>query len=76
MLSQKWVKECATSARKQGLPFRTALLEHPNVRGLLTEAEIDALLDPANYLGTVERQIASVKASIKTRRKDWELPGE
>ncbi len=72
-LSQQWVKDCARSARKQSMPFKKALLEHAHIRGLLTETEIDTLLDPANYLGTVEEQIARFKTSIEIRKKEGGL---
>jgi len=72
-LSQKWVKACAASAVKGETDFKTALLEHAQISASLTLPEIDALLDPSNYIGTVERQISDLSAAIAKRREDWEL---
>ena len=45
------VYEAAQTAATSGQKFRDLLLEDAAVRERLTPAEIDALLDPASYVG-------------------------
>jgi 3-carboxy-cis,cis-muconate cycloisomerase len=52
--AQALVTELATRAARESRPFRDALLAEPRVTELLSPAEIDALLDPAGYLGSAE----------------------
>ena len=41
-------------------PFREVLLKNEFVRGKLSETEIDAALDPKNYLGTAVKQAEDI----------------
>lgn len=56
------VEQCCRQAVKEGTHLRTVLGNNPEVSAQLSSAELDRLLDPANYLGQarhwVERAIA------------------
>jgi len=52
----------AGRAMDEGGTLREALLEDHEVSALLSEAEIDALLDPANYLGSAPAMVDAVLA--------------
>jgi len=66
--SQHVVKSCANVARDGGKSFKQTLLEHEIVAACFTNKEIDELLNPESYLGTIEEQIDVVinSVSIKT----------
>ena len=49
-------------AMDEGGALREALLADPQVTALLSEAKIDALLDPANYLGSSPAMVDAVLA--------------
>jgi len=48
----------------EGLTLREALLADSNIAGRLPEAEIDALLDPANYTGAAGAMVDAVLARV------------
>ena len=58
--SQHVVKSCANVARDGGISFKRALLEHKIVAACFTIKEIDEMLNPESYLGTIEEQIDAV----------------
>jgi adenylosuccinate lyase len=69
------VYEAAQTAATSGRPFRDLLLEDVIVRGQLSPAEIDALLDPVRYTGasaTFARRAAAtgreLAASLRARQ--------
>jgi len=66
--SQHIVKSCANVARDGGISFKQALLEHEIVAACFTKKEIDEMLNPESYLGTIEEQIDAVikSAAIET----------
>ncbi len=55
--SQHVVKSCANAARDGGISFKQALLEHEIVAACFTNKEIDEMLNPKSYLGTIAEQI-------------------
>ena len=46
------VQAACRRALNEGRPLREELLGDPGIRGVLSEEEIDAALDPARYLGS------------------------
>jgi 3-carboxy-cis,cis-muconate cycloisomerase len=60
------IEQCCRSAVEQGTHLRQVLGQHPQVSAELSSAELDHLLDPANYLGQagrwVERAVAEHEA--------------
>ena len=53
-------------AMDEGGTLREALLSDPQVTALLSEAKIDALLDPPNYLGSAPAMVDAVLARYET----------
>lgn len=56
------VYAAAARAMDEGRTLRDALLADREISALLTEAEMDALLDPANYLGSAPAMVDAVLA--------------
>jgi 3-carboxy-cis,cis-muconate cycloisomerase len=71
------VLELAMRSHDEGLEFRKCLLEDSRVRAALSKSEIDALLDPRNYIGLsaqmVERVIVSSAAEPGQAGEDADL---
>lgn len=63
------VYELAMAAQEQGISFSVLLKQDKNVRRYLQEQQIEALLDPANYLGEAVKKVDQVVALAKT--KGW-----
>jgi adenylosuccinate lyase len=57
-------------SESEGQPFKETLLKNETVQKILSEKEIDATLDPRNYLGTAIKQVESVIQRTKQERKD------
>ncbi|MDJ0950986.1 MAG: adenylosuccinate lyase [Alphaproteobacteria bacterium] len=57
--------DCALSAQETGRPLKDELLANAEIRNVLSEAEIDALLDPENYLGDCAEQVDAIVARIR-----------
>jgi 3-carboxy-cis,cis-muconate cycloisomerase len=57
---------CATCA-DQGLTLRDVLLADGRISATLSAAEIDAMLDPANYLGCAREMVDRVLALVRRR---------
>ncbi len=55
--------------------FKTVLLEDSAVRDMLSEKEIDKVLDPRNYLGTTVKQVELAVEKTKQERKARGLAG-
>jgi adenylosuccinate lyase len=49
--------------------FKETLLEDKRVSGKLTKKEIDAALNPRNYLGTATRQVVQMVGKTKKERR-------
>ena len=58
------VHDIAMTAYETGKPFRQALLDDERVNGHLDAARIDALLDPAGYVGSCEALVDDVVAQV------------
>ena len=63
------VYELAMTAQEQGIPFSVLLKQDEKVRRYLDDRQIDALLDPANYLGEAVEKVEQVTALAKA--KGW-----
>lgn len=55
---------CARAAER-GTTLREALMAEPEIAGTLSAAEIDRLLDPANYTGAAGAMVDSVLAMVR-----------
>jgi 3-carboxy-cis,cis-muconate cycloisomerase len=62
------VSAAANRAIEQGTPLRDQLITDADVMQWLSEAELDQLLEPANYLGSTQTMIAAVLANHQTLR--------
>jgi len=63
------LRKLAIKSETEKRHFREILLEDKIVSGKLTEKEIDAALNPKNYLGTAKMQIKNVvKKTMKERK--------
>jgi adenylosuccinate lyase len=62
------VRLAAMAAETTGKEFRDTLLGEPAIAKLLEPAELDALLDPANYIGVSEQIVKNVVAEVRQRR--------
>ena len=62
------VRRAAMAAETTGKEFRDTLLAEPAIAKLLNPAELDALLDPANYIGVSEQIVKNVVAEVRQRR--------
>jgi len=56
-------------SESEGQPFKEALLKNDTVQKMLSEKEIDAALDPRNYLGTAIKQVELVIQMTKQEKK-------
>jgi len=57
-------RECAMESYKAGKPFKEMLMKNQTVRKYLDEGEIDAALNPDNYVGTAVEQVDKALKSI------------
>ena len=51
------VRECAMDSYSEGAPLRDMLMKNSEIRGYLSEDEIDRSLDPRRYIGTASEQV-------------------
>lgn len=63
------IRTLTIRSESEGQPFKETLLKNETVRKMLSEKEIDAALDPRNYLGTAIKQVESVIQRTKQERK-------
>lgn len=54
------VYEAASKAHENKLSLKEALLQKTEITSVLTESEIDGLIDPINYIGVSEQMIENV----------------
>jgi adenylosuccinate lyase len=66
------LRKLALKSEAENQGFREILLEDKNVKEKLTEKEIEAALNPRNYLGTAVQQ---VEVMVKKTRKEHEVKG-
>lgn len=62
------VRRCSLSAGLDAVAFQAALLSESEVSGRLTATELEALLDPANYMGSAEQIVRNVVRAVRARR--------
>ncbi len=55
----------AGMAYDKGISLKEALLETPEITSMLTEQEINTLLDPANYTGSAAQMVEAVLDKVK-----------
>jgi adenylosuccinate lyase len=67
--SEALMRELAASAIADGLSLRQALASNAEINETLSAQEIDALLDPATYLGQVGAQVDAVIAQARAARE-------
>lgn len=63
------VRRAAEKVRDTGRSLRDVLLADEAVTGVLDEADLDAALDPAAYLGSADELVSRALAAHATRRK-------
>jgi 3-carboxy-cis,cis-muconate cycloisomerase len=66
--AHKLVQAVANRAIDAGLTLREGLLTEPEVTDRLSKAEIDALLEPANYTGSAGAMVDAVIARYESMR--------
>jgi len=66
------VKKLVFESDIENRPLKEILLSDPIVSKMLKPKEVDAVLNPYNYLGTTTKQI---KLAIETTRKERETRG-
>jgi len=59
------VYEACARCNDEGMTLRDALLADTRISGHLSEAQIDAMLDPANYLGIAREMVDQVLAMVR-----------
>ena len=59
------VYECAMQAYEEQRSFKETLQGNEKLAGLITEKELDAWLDPINYLGAAPQKVEEVLAQVK-----------
>jgi adenylosuccinate lyase len=67
-------RELAIKSHNEERAFKEVLFENSQVKKVLTPAEIDKVMDPRNYLGTVPEQIKNVIEKSRKERKARGLP--
>jgi adenylosuccinate lyase len=67
-------RQLAIKSHNQQRPFKQVLAEDSTVKKMLTPKEIEAVMDPQNYLGTAPKQIERVIEKTKQERKARGLP--
>lgn len=63
------LRKLTIKSEAENRPFREVLLENEFVHGLLTEKEIDAALNPRNYLGTATQQVENIVQQTRDERR-------
>lgn len=59
------VYECAMQSHEQQCSFKAVLQTHEQLAGLISEQELDAWLDPINYLGSASQKVDQVIVQAK-----------
>jgi adenylosuccinate lyase len=63
------LRKLTIKSEEEKRPFRNVLLEKEVIHNLLSEKEIDAALNPQNYLGTAVQQVENVIQGTSAERK-------
>jgi adenylosuccinate lyase len=61
------VRQCAMSAREEGIHMKDALIKNEIVSRYMTEDEISRMMNPDNYIGTAVEQVEALVAKLKKR---------
>ena len=67
--AHKIVYELAMEAQETGIPFSKLLKQDERINKYATPKQIDALLDPANYLGEAVKKVNQVL--VRAKNKGW-----
>ena len=67
-------RELAIKSHNEKRSFKEILSEDNTVKELLSQKEIDKVINPSNYLGTAIKQIEQVIEKTKQERKARDLP--
>jgi adenylosuccinate lyase len=67
-------RELAIKSHNEQRAFKQVLSENSTVKELLSQKEIDEVMDPRNYLGTATKQIELVIEKTRQERKARGLP--
>lgn len=59
------VREASMLAVKEGIDLRDALLQRDDVRKIMTEREIEAVMDPANYTGASKEIVDKMVSAVE-----------
>lgn len=62
------IRTLTIKSESEEQPFKGTLLKNATVKKMLSEKEIDAALNPRNYLGTAIKQVESVVQKTKQER--------
>jgi len=68
-------RQLAIKSHNEQREFKNVLSENKTIKELLTSEEIEQIMDPQNYLGTVPKQIQRVIEKTKQERKARGLTG-
>jgi adenylosuccinate lyase len=66
-------RELAIKSHNEKRPFKEILSEDNTVKDLLSQKEIDEVIDPSNYLGTATKQIERVIEKTRQERQARDL---
>jgi adenylosuccinate lyase len=61
------LRNAAIEARKRDISIKSILLKNSIVKNKFTEAELDQLLDPKNYLGLAVEQVEKLVKTLKSK---------
>jgi len=62
------VFDACARAKQEGLTLKQAVMRDPLIKGKLSEAQINELIDPANYLGVTSEMIDEVMDEVEASR--------
>jgi adenylosuccinate lyase len=67
--AEELIRNLAAEAHESGAGLREAAMANAVIRGALSEAEIEALLDPETYIGLAGEQVDAVIAAARAARE-------
>ncbi|MBS7249191.1 MAG: adenylosuccinate lyase [Candidatus Freyarchaeota archaeon] len=59
------LRQLAIKCRQENIPLKKAILEHPKLRTIVKEKELDNWLDPKQYIGTAVEQVEKLVNKLK-----------
>jgi len=66
------VYKAAAKANDSGISLKQALVADEYISGLLSEGELDSLLDPSNYTGSAGAMVDAVLGQVEERKRNNE----